>query len=193
MNLVKCPNGHFYDGSKFEECPHCMQTEMQATVPLEPSNSRGAENVSVESGRSLQQQAMSAIPSDDAVTIGMYQRIIGVEPVVGWLVCIEGEYFGESFKLHSGKNFIGRASDMDIILGMDKSVSRNRHACIIYEPRSRAFIAQPGEAKELFYLNDEVVLNSIKMKKNDMLQIGGTKLMLIPCCNEDFSWDDLKK
>lgn len=187
MNLVKCPNGHFYDGSKFAECPHCAQTDLQATMPLEPAKADSPAPLP------FQQQSFAASPSDDAVTIGMYQKIIGVEPVVGWLVCIEGEYFGESFKLRSGKNFIGRASDMDIILGMDKSVSRNRHACIIYEPKSRIFIAQPGESKELFYLNEEVVLNNLKMKVNDVLQIGETKLMLIPCCNENFSWDDLRK
>ena len=49
--------------------------------------------------------------TEDNCTIGYYSRVIGVEPVVGWLVCTEGEYKGESFKLKSGRNFIGRAAE----------------------------------------------------------------------------------
>lgn len=184
MNLVKCTNGHFYDGSRYSECPHCRQTEMAKTEPI--NDSIGVKPI-------IQSVQAGGTEVDDARTIGMYQKIIGVEPVVGWLVCIEGEYFGEGFQLRSGKNFVGRASDMDIVLGLDKSVSRNRHACVIYEPKSRTFIAQPGESKELFYLNDEVVLNNMKMTAYDVLQIGETRLMLIPCCSDKFSWDDVSK
>ncbi len=198
MNLTKCPNGHFYDGDRFSECPHCLQTELQQTEPL-----TGPEPASFAAPRTeLQPAPQPAMarqsqppfapgPADEGVTVGLYQRMLGVEPVVGWLVCIKGEYFGEGFKLHNGKNFIGRASDMDIILGMDKSVSRNRHACVVYEPRKRIFIAQPGESRELFYLNDEVVLDNMKMKAYDVLLVGETKLMLIPCCGEQFGWDEL--
>lgn len=204
MNLTKCPNGHFYDGDRFAECPHCLQTEFQQTEPLSGPIPFGASQPVMQAEPVIRPEPMKQptpvkqpAPSfvspavDEGVTIGQYQRILGVEPVVGWLVCIKGEYFGESFKLHSGKNFIGRASDMDIILGLDKSVSRNRHACVIYEPRSRVFIAQPGESRELFYLNDDVVLDNVKMKAYDVLQIGETKLMIIPCCGEQFSWDEV--
>lgn len=192
MNLTKCPNGHFYDGDRFAECPHCLQTEFQQTEPLSGPIPFGTSQPVIQP-EPVKQPTPSFVPQavDEGVTIGQYQRILGVEPVVGWLVCIKGEYFGESFKLHSGKNFIGRASDMDIILGLDKSVSRNRHACVIYEPRSRVFIAQPGESRELFYLNDDVVLDNVKMKAYDVLQIGETKLMIIPCCGEQFSWDEV--
>lgn len=133
------------------------------------------------------------VKTEENHTVGYYSRVIGTEPVVGWLVCIEGEYFGESFKLKSGRNFIGRSSGMDIVLSADMSVSRNKHAIIVYEPRKRVFIAQPGESRELFYLNDDVVLSNIEMHAYDVVTIGTTKLMLIPCCGEKFSWDDLKK
>lgn len=33
-----------------------------------------------------------------------------VDPVTGWLVCIEGPQYGKDFKIHAGKNFIGRAT-----------------------------------------------------------------------------------
>lgn len=112
-----------------------------------------------------------------------------VEPVVGWLVCIRGAYRGESFRLKSGRNFIGRAANMDIVLGADQSVSRLRHAAVVYDPRSRAFIVAAGDARELCYLNGEVVITSNIMKAYDVLSLGNTDLMLMPLCGEHFTWD----
>lgn len=30
--LTSCPNGHFYDGDRFDHCPYCAQPER--TTPL---------------------------------------------------------------------------------------------------------------------------------------------------------------
>ncbi|MCD7867742.1 MAG: FHA domain-containing protein [Clostridiales bacterium] len=134
--------------------------------------------------------APSAQEEDDNCTVGYYSRVIGVEPVVGWLVCIEGEYKGESFKLKSGRNFIGRAANMDVVLSADHSISRYKHAAVIYEPRSRRFIVATGESRELCYLNGEVVLSNQPMEAYDILDLGDTRLMLVPCCNKRFSWEN---
>lgn len=133
------------------------------------------------------------IPEDENRTVSYYSRTMGMEPVVGYLIAIEGAYFGEGFKLKTGRNFIGRSPEMDIQLSFDLSVSRRKHAIIIYEPKTRLFIAQPGESRELFYLNDEVVLNNVTMKAYDILTIGETKLLLLPLCGEKFTWDDYRK
>ena len=126
---------------------------------------------------------------DENCTVGYYAQVLGVEPVVGWLVCIRGAYRGESFRLKSGRNFIGRAANMDIVLGADQSVSRLRHAAVVYDPRSRAFIVAAGDARELCYLNGEVVITSNIMKAYDVLSLGNTDLMLMPLCGEHFTWD----
>ncbi len=133
------------------------------------------------------------VQDDDSRTISIYQTKIGSEPVVGWLVCIEGKDFGESFKLKTGRNFIGRAQSMDVVLQGDNSISREKHAIILYEPKRREFIAQAGESRELFYLNDDVVLNPVRLKQYDIVTIGNTRLMFFPCCGENFSWEDYKK
>ena len=130
---------------------------------------------------------------DECKTVSLYQAKIGVEPVTGWLVCIEGPSFGASYTLKTGRNFIGRGSDMDVVLAQDNSVSRQKHAIVLYEPRKREFIAQPGDSRELFYLNDDVVLGPERLKAQDILTIGNTRLMLFTCCGENFSWDDYKK
>jgi len=210
MNLKRCESGHFYDADKFADCPHCsgakgdgnvtvgignVQSEM-VTVPsdhIQSTSETPKQSPSIRSDIEKIMTVSSEVEEDDnEKTIGIYVTNKGTEPVVGWLVCIKGEYYGECFKLKAGRNFIGRSGSMDVKLGNDHSVSRDKHAIILYEPKRREFMAQAGESRELFYRNDEVVLTAEKLKSRDMLIIGNTKLMFIPCCGPDFSWDDYK-
>ena len=75
----------------------------------------------------------------------------------------------------------------------ENSVSRDRHAVIIYEPRERMFIAQPGDSRELFYINDDVVLDNVVLKPYDVISLGKVDMMIIPCCTKEFAWEDLAK
>ena len=201
MNLTRCPQGHFYDADTNASCPHCAQgntqqstvsvvknaTEDSVTKPLASAGSTLSNMVSDVQNNS---QAVNATPADDdSKTISYNQAKLGSEPVVGWLVCIEGEHLGEDFRLKTGKNFIGRASNMDAALTKDKSVSRDKHAIVLYEPKTHIFLVQPGEARELCYLNDQVVLAAQEIKRNDVITVGESKLMFFPCCDGTFNWD----
>lgn len=110
-------------------------------------------------------------------------------PVVGWLVAISGVHLGESFQLYVGKNTIGRSDGNKVVLGLDQSVSRDNHATIIYEPKRREFHLQSGNSDGLIYLNDSFVNGSQIVKEKDTLEIGSTKLIFIPLCGTDFSWE----
>lgn len=144
-----------------------------------------------------QAQGIDAAPSDDSVTVSYYSQKISTpvlrEPVVGWLVCTSGKYFGQSFQLKSGRNFIGRSPQMDVCLEGENSVSRERHAIILYEPRERMFIAQAGDSRELFYINDEVVLDNTVLKPYDVISVGKVDMRIIPCCTKEFAWEDLEE
>lgn len=133
------------------------------------------------------------VEEDNDKTVSYYGGILETEPVVGWLVCVEGKMLGKAFELKNGKNFIGRSSQMDVILEGDANVSRDRHAIVTYEPRGREFFAQPGESRELFYVNGQVVLMNVVLKARDIISVGKTDLMFIPFCGADFSWDEIKK
>ena len=56
-------------------------------------------------------------------------------PCTGWVIALDGNHLGEDFRLKVGKNFVGRDASMDIALVGDKSVSRNKHAILVYEPK----------------------------------------------------------
>ena len=208
MKLNTCPKGHFYDADKYASCPYCVpQDEAEAVTEAVKT-----EDFSQPAAVKAQEISPSPVPvsklnkpasfvntavngweepeDDENCTVGYYAQVIGVEPVVGWLVCIKGAYRGESFKLKSGRNFIGRAANMDIVLGADQSVSRLHHAAVVYDPKSRAFILAAGDARELCYLNGDVVVTSQRLQAYDVLTLGNTELMLIPLCGEKVSWDD---
>ncbi|MDR2355004.1 MAG: FHA domain-containing protein [Clostridiales Family XIII bacterium] len=216
MLLTKCSNGHFYDAEKFTQCPHCgsqggsagdqtvsMDRNDSVTVSLtqgDMERSAPRTEASVSEGVSSLKEAVqkaaaggAAASSDgDSVTMSYYSKSIGAEPVVGWLVCIEGSHLGEDFRLKSGRNFIGRASGMDIAVTGDNTVSREKHAVIVYEPKKHRFLVQPGEAKELCYLNEKAVLSPEELTINDTIALGNTKLMFFPCCGDAFNWDMVK-
>lgn len=212
-NVVKCPNNHYYDGSKFSSCPYCRPSENNSfTSPLIIGGSmvRCPNNHVYDSARfHICPYCMQPVSCDITVpaivnnpneqqnddpnkTINYYSKGQGkCEPVVGWLICIEGPSYGKSYPIKVNRNFIGCSTTMDIVLDEDMSVLRERHAIVTYVPNKKTFLVQPGELKELFYLNDNVVLNNEVLRAYDKLLIGKTKLMFVPLCGEKFSWEDL--
>ncbi|HZP75593.1 MAG TPA: FHA domain-containing protein [Pseudolabrys sp.] len=113
----------------------------------------------------------------------------GDDPVVGWLVIVEGPGRGRSCELGAGANSIGRDASQKICLDFgDQEIHREKHTVIVYDPRSRRFFLQPGEARNLTYLGDDVVLAPTPLKGGEIISIGRTQLRFVPLCGEDFSW-----
>ncbi len=174
-NLTRCANGHFYDADKNRACPYCEKSVGSAkTIRLEnPDTNTGSDNRKGE---------------DTGKTIGFYSEM-AIKPVVGWLVSIEGSTIGKDFRLCSGKNYIGRGKDMDVVLEGDNKVSRNKHAIVLFDPKSQKTMCQTGESRELFYLNDNVVTGTIELRQGDVITIGDTKLMFVPFCGGLHTWN----
>ena len=176
-NLTRCAKGHFYDADKNRTCPYCEQaTAGGATTPLNSP-----------------QPPVSPvrIPEDTGETIGFYDEMT-IQPVVGWLVSIQGSTIGKDFRLCSGRNYIGRGKDMDIVLEGDNKVSRSKHAIILFDPKSQKTLCQAGESRELFYLNDSVVTGTVELKQGDVITIGDTKLMFVPFCGDLHTWNTVE-
>jgi len=213
MNLKKCANGHFYDGDTYATCPHCAAQAGggNETVALDAgTQSREATTVAMtasvipEDGPTLGSAiqtvrettsgsgAAPSMLSDDQKTVSFFagdETLAEQDPVVGWLVSIKGKQYGHDYRLKAGRNFIGRSSAMDVALLDEMTVSRDRHAIVVYEPKQNMFLAMPGDTKELVYLNGNVVLMPTEMRKNDVLQVGEVLLMLVPFCDNEFTWN----
>jgi len=116
-----------------------------------------------------------------------YQEI---EPVVGWLVCVEGAQRGLDYKIRVGKNFIGRADDMDIQILGDNAISRRNHAIVVYDPKKRNTVLLPGESSGLTYLNSDAVYVPKELVGYDIVELGKSQFLFIPFCGDNFEWKD---
>ena len=209
MRQTRCEKGHFYDADRYASCPHCANMaggmpqgnptvtktlDDQVTVTLgKPEQAAQMEQVVQMAPKSegVAAEIREVVPFDDEpVTQGFFKK--DSDPVVGWLVCTKGVHKGEDFRLRAGRNFIGRGQDMDIKLTGENTVSRDKHAIVLYEPNQRIFLAQMGESHELVYLNGELLLSNAQMKAYDRIQLGDAELMLVPCCGENFDWQEKK-
>ncbi len=126
--------------------------------------------------------------SSENRTIGIYRKKMGIEPVVGWLVCIEGADRGRDFRIISERNFIGRSEKSDIAISGDETISREGHAIISFNPKKNSYRLYPGESRGIVYLNDDEIVGATELKAYDVIELGQTKLMFIPFCGESFQW-----
>lgn len=112
------------------------------------------------------------------------------DPVVGWLVVVEGPGKGRSFEIGKGSNPIGRDAKQKVALNFgDEAIHREKHASVVYDPVSRRFFLQSGnDARNLTYLADKLVLTPVEISAGDVISIGQTKLAFVAFCGPDFSW-----
>ncbi|MGN0368354.1 MAG: FHA domain-containing protein [Wujia sp.] len=162
MHLIKCKNEHIYDGDKFRSCPHCSTIAWDGSMVME--------DISID-----QTDVDTEIPEDEKRQ--KYEQI-GRRKTVGVLICVEGEMTGEGFLLREGENVIGRASNMDIPLIHDLTVSRKNHAIINYDiGRGECYLINP-EASEI-YVNGKRLQKKALLANHDRIQIGAQKFVMI--------------
>ncbi|MBF0376727.1 MAG: FHA domain-containing protein [Desulfamplus sp.] len=206
MTMKRCEQGHYYDSTKHTSCPSCGVGSLDlgstmprrdnahpspspspltgATAPRRNDNKRDDDHAeTIRAG-----QAAGKATSEEGCTVGIFRKKTGIDPVVGWLVCIDGPDRGRDYQIRSEKNFIGRSQSMNICIQNDESVSRENHASVSYNPKNRSFKLHPGDSRGLVYLNDDDVDVPTVLKPYDVIELGQTKLMFIPFCGEQFQW-----
>ncbi len=184
MDLRRCNFGHLFDPSKHMSCPFCGVPDLNIgkTRPKRPEGEQ-------EQAGGAQPAEANPAAKDVGKTVGALRKKIGVDPVVGWLVCVKGADRGQDYRIRSERNFIGRSKEMDICIAGDSGISRERHAIISYNPLKNAFRIAPGESSGLVYLNGEDVETPAELKPYDRIQLGETEMVFIPFCGETFQWE----
>ncbi len=210
MVMIRCSaNQHFFDPEKHDDCPYCrgvdgpndtrsMDTrglvDNYAVAP-EALGDATTPMVGLGAGQNTERlvdptvaQAKQADPAGE--TVGIFRKVSGFEPVVGWLVCTEGPEKGQDFRIKPGVNEIGRKPESagGIALGGDdKAISRRWHAVIEYFDRENEFFLNRKDNPEV-WLNGNRVLSLTKLESFDRLQFGGTPYVFISLCSESFKW-----
>ncbi|MAM71483.1 MAG: hypothetical protein CMP91_10110 [Gammaproteobacteria bacterium] len=113
------------------------------------------------------------------------------DPVVGWLVVIDGPGKGNYLKLGNGQNSIGRGPTERVKLDFgDEQISRANHAILTFDPRGLSFYIQQGSGTNLAYLNNSPVLAPAQLSPGSRITLGETTLLFVPLCGENFTWDE---
>lgn len=112
-------------------------------------------------------------------------------PVVGWLVVVDGPGRGSSINISYGLSKLGRGENQEVALAFgDDEISRENHAAIEFDPKTREFFLSKGE--NLVYLNGSRVGqgSEAKLESGDRIEVGATKLAFVPFCGPAFDWND---
>jgi hypothetical protein len=182
--MIQCNAGHFFEESKHTSCPYCaVPLDLGSPNPTVPAPTGGHESAKTVPLR----QAPAAGPQPGA-TRRLVEEQLGIDPVVGWLVCIEGPDRGRDYRIRSENNFIGRDVSMDIAIAGDDTISRQKHATLAFEPGQKTFWLLPGEGRGLNYVNDKMVMSPVQLAPRDVIRIGKTRLMLVPFVDDSFTW-----
>ena len=142
------------------------------------------------------EQAVAATGSADISPLPRtqaYYDFDSVEPPVGWMIGLSGTYQGRALECYAGRNRIGRAQGMEILLADEPSVSRVNHAALIYEPRERRFYLQAGMGDSLTYLNGSLLFDHAELHSYDRITLGKAEFIFLPLCGPAFSWDEVLK
>lgn len=198
--LEQCPNGHYYNSALHPTCPICAQGSIPATEPFPATSAPGgtytadppymAENPGFPRTEPVSVDRSVSTPSTpfQPTMIGGDLNVPGgVEPVVGWLVCVEGPMRGNDYRLHAGYNYIGRELG-DVRISGDQQISRQNHAMVAFDDTDGIYYAGPSAGRNLLKVNGKTVLNAVELNRYDIISIGTTKLMFVPLCGEHFSW-----
>lgn len=173
-SLTRCEKGHYYDSMKHSSCPFCgvqdLDIDIHKTMAKRPS-------------------ASEKVIKEENKTVGIYKKKLGLDPVVGWLVAVDGPQKGHDFRITAERNFIGRSDKMDISIPDDDSISRENHAVVSFNPKNQVFRLFPGEGKGLVYHNGDEVVTPVALAAYDFIEIGQSKLVFVPLCGDNFWWE----
>lgn len=199
MEMKRCERGHYYDASIHGSCPYCKSVndtdktvamgigsiEDTSSIRMTGSGNDEAPNVT----RPLFEAVQSA-GDDEGRTVALIQSDMGIDPVVGWLVCVNGKEKGRSYMIHSDNNYIGRSEKMDICIRGDETISRENQAVITYDTNDNSYFFSSGDGRSIVRVNNKAIFQTVTLKAYDRLVIGKTELLFMPLCGEQFKWED---
>lgn len=172
MSLIRCQEGHLFSARRYGNiCPYCSKV-----VNLSDNKKR--------------EDDPEGNYSENMPYIGDLEVM---DPVTGWLVCIEGPSKGRDYRIMTEKNFLGRSDGMDIQILGDNNIAKRNHAVFVYDPKKRHTLVLPGDSQGLVYVNGEAVYVPQELAPYDTIELGKSKFIFIPLCGENFEWQELNE
>lgn len=176
---------------------HAVDNTPSPTMPVDPNSGKvqGYQPTVSAGFQDAQSNGMDAFPKTTPIfpaSSDDNKKSVPFDPVVGWLVCIEGATKGNDYRIHSQNNYIGRSARMDISIPEDSHISAENSAIIAYDNEDRTFYFGPGSGRNIVRVNGKPALSVEKIEAYDVLTIGTTKLLFVPLCGDRFDWNEKK-
>lgn len=181
MEMRKCERGHYYDAATNQSCPYCRQMQ---NSQAEHQTGGIERTVALNNVQDTMQVAR-----DSGKTVALFQTKQGIDPVVGWLIAINGTEKGKDYRIHTDNNFIGRGERMDISIRSDETISRENQAIITYDSAERVYYFSPGEGRSINRLNGKAIFQTTELKPYDRITLGKTEFIFMPLCGKEFQWE----
>lgn len=192
MATKKCINGHMYDAAIYgDHCPFCPPSESKTKVAndfdVDDGHTRpvaGFENLAQPTKPTITVDPQESAPEEGGTVIrsvgavGLSQEAGNNRQLVGMLVSFTHNSLGEIYKLYEGKNIIGRSAKCDIAFEKDSNIS-SQHLLILYREAEGIYWAVDQNSSNGTYINGNFVGDRVKLASNDIIVIGGTKLLFI--------------
>jgi hypothetical protein len=155
----RCSAGHVMEES-WERCPYCEAEK-------NPLTSSG------ENGTAAPAAAADTAPPDPGQgAVVVPKKAPAVRPPVGWLVALDGEEQGRDFRLHAGRNVVGKGAKADVII-RDAYLSE-KHAVVEAGPDGYT-IADLG-SKHGTFLQGHAVRDAVPLRDGEQVRVGRTRL-----------------
>jgi FHA domain len=161
------------------------KSDDDATKVIFTKSDRGDQTLLVPSGRGASDGATLMVPTGAAAS----QLGAAFDPVVGWLVVVEGSGRGQFRPVYYGQNSIGRGHDLRISIDFgDQRISREAHAFLIYDDVERKYFVRDNGKSSIVRLNGNAVLAPTELHDRGLLTIGETTLLFVALCDPNFDW-----
>ena len=136
------------------------------------------------------EDASQSLPKTAPVGGGQSPSFKGWNPILGWLVCVQGGKQGKDFRLTQETTYIGRAASNDVCLDFDEAISRDTAITITYIKQSRVFRLNAEQSKNPVLVNQSPVLTELYLRDRDVISVGNTQLKLVCFCDASFAWEN---
>ena len=166
-NLIRCQNGHLFSSRRYGTvCPYCnIETATKEKKSVEKSQEE------IEDILFLEEE----------------------NPVCGWIVCVKGPRRGKDYRVMDGKNFVGRADDMDIQILGDNKIARRNHAVIVFDAEETGEHDFAGRQQRSGLSERwKTVYLPQPLSAYDVIEMGESTFLFVPFCGEHYMWEDDK-
>lgn len=183
MRTESCKSGHYYNLDKYSTCPYCDELKSTLYQNIDEVNEE-TQVLNMEKTKEIKFN-----PFENETTQMLENLKAEVVELVGWIVIVSEKGKFQSYDISYGMNSIGRdASNGISVKNEDISISREKHASIIYDFENNLFFIQHHEGKYLTYLNGEMIYDLTQLKAYDKIKMGKTEFIFVPLCGDEFRW-----